>query len=85
MVEAETSGGSMKIGLGTAKVISCPGVPKTEGLELERHIGEILAIEVIEISGILGAKFGNAPGEIKMGSVASGGSCKIAIEGPLPG
>ena len=62
MVEAETSGGFMEIGLGTAKVISCPGVPKTKGLKLGRDIGEMLAIEVIEISGILGAEFGNAPG-----------------------
>ena len=85
MVEAETSGGFMEIGLGTAKVISCPGVPKTEGLELERHIGEILAIKVVEISGIVRAKFGNAPRDIEVGSVASGGSCKIAIQSPLPG
>ena len=85
MVEAEASGGFMKIDLGTAKVISCPGVPKTEGLELERHIGEILAIKVVEISGIVRAKFGNAPGKIKVGSVASGGSCKIAMQSPLPG
>ena len=62
MVKAEANGGFMKIDLGTAKVISCPGVPKTKGLELGRHIGEILAVEVIEISRILGAKFGNAPG-----------------------
>ena len=62
MVKAETNGGFMKIDLGTAKLISCPGVPKTKGLKLERNIGEMLAIEVIEISGILGAKFGNAPG-----------------------
>ena len=39
MMEVETSGGCMEIGLGAAKVISCPGVPKTERLELGRHIG----------------------------------------------
>ena len=85
MVEAETSGGFMEIGLGTAKVISCPGVPKTERLELRRHIGEMLAIKVIGVSGIVRAKFGNTSREIEVGSVASSGSCKISILGPLPG
>jgi hypothetical protein len=39
MMEVETSGGGVEIGLGTAEVIGCPGVPKTERLELGRHIG----------------------------------------------
>jgi hypothetical protein len=39
MMEVETSGGGMEIGLGTAEVIGCPGVPETERLELRRHIG----------------------------------------------
>ena len=75
----------MEIGLGTAKVISCPGVPKTERLELGRHIGEMLAIKIIGVGGIVRAKFGNTPRKIEVGSVASGSSCKISILGPLPG
>ena len=39
MMEVETSGGGVEIGLGTAEVIGCPGVPETERLELRRHIG----------------------------------------------
>ena len=61
-MEAEAGGGFVKINLGTAELIGCPGVPKTEGLKLGRDVGKMLSIEVIEISGILGAKFGNAPG-----------------------
>ena len=62
MVKAEAGGGFVKVGLGAAKLIGCPGVPKTKGLKLGRDVGEMLSIEVIEVSGILGAKFGNAPG-----------------------
>jgi hypothetical protein len=85
VVEAEAGGGFVKINLGTAELIGCPGVPETESLELGRDVSKMLSIEVIEIRRVLGTEFGYAPREIKMGSVASGGSCKFAIEGPLPG
>ena len=39
MMEVETRGGDMEIGLGTAEVIGCPGVPETERLELRRDVG----------------------------------------------
>ena len=71
--------------VGKAKIVSRSRVPKTKSLELGRKISAMMTSNIVKDCGIVGAKFRNATGEIKMGSIAKSNRFEPEGEGLPPG
>jgi hypothetical protein len=71
--------------VGKAKIVSRSRVPKTKSLELGRKIGAVMASNIVRDSRIIGAKFGDATGKIKVGSIAKSSGFEPEGKGLPPG
>jgi len=65
--------------------VSRPRVPETEGLELGREIGAVMASNIVRDSRIVGAKFGYATRKVKVGSIAKGNGFETEGKSLPPG
>jgi hypothetical protein len=85
MLAMKTDGDSLEPRMSKAKIMSSPRVPKTKSLELGRKISAMMTSNIVKDSGIIGAKFRDATGEIKVGSIAKSNRFEPEGEGLPPG
>ena len=84
-MKMETGGDSLEPRMGKAKFVGSPRVSKAKSLELRREVSAMVTINIVEVCGIVGSKFRNAPREIKMSDIAGGDSFEFEVGGLPPG
>ena len=85
MLKMETGGDSLEPRMGKAKFVGSPRVSKAKSLELRREVSAMMTSNIVKDCGIVGAKFRDATGEIKMGSIAKSNRFEPEGEGLPPG
>jgi hypothetical protein len=85
MLAMETDGDSLEPRMGKAKFVGSPIISKAESLELRREVSAMMTSNIVKVCGIVGSKFRNATGEIKMCGIASSDRFEPEGEGVPPG
>ena len=85
MLTMETDGDFLEPRMGKAKFVGSPIISKAESLELGREVSAMMTSNIVKVCGIVGSKFRDATGEIKVGSIAKSNRFEPEGEGLPPG